>query len=312
MIVKPILSTLLLLCFYSLFSRVSAQQTGKAYTEGRAFFSEEKYKEALKCFEKDYKKTASITSKYWIGMAYGQLHEIDLAKSIFLEIVKQETQGKEIIQSYAMLASCHQAYKQKDSAIYYLDQSIKRFPDSSEAYFQKGFFFHDKQEYQQAKPYLDKAIELNPKEAMYYDYRHFIFFTTLDYQSALNDLLMLKKLKPDSDIEFNLAYSYSMLKRYHEADSVFQLIYDEKNASFLNNYGLNKFYLGDAENGKFLIMKSLGMEPKNSYAYRNLAVIAIAEGNTTKACEYLDKAKIFGFTNHYGNEVNDLIKQHCK
>ena len=103
-----------------------------------------------------------------------------------------------------------------------------------------------------------------------------------------------------------------MLERYQEADSVFQLIYNENDAFLLNNYGMNKHKMGKTEEGKKLIMKALSISPGNSYIYRNLAIIAIDENNKPKACEYLNKAKSLGFEKQYGTEVNELILKHCE
>ena len=41
-------------------------------------------------------------------------------------------------------------------------------------------------------------------------------------------------------------------------------------------------------------------------------MIAIDEKDSTKACEYLNKAKSLGFEKQYGKEVNELISIHCK
>jgi tetratricopeptide (TPR) repeat protein len=103
-----------------------------------------------------------------------------------------------------------------------------------------------------------------------------------------------------------------MLEKYEEADSIFQMIYKENDAFFLNNYGMNKHNMGQTAEGKKLIQKSLSINPNNSFAYRNLAVIALSEGDEIKACEYLQKAKSFGFENQYGTEVEELIIKHCK
>ena len=127
----------------------------------------------------------------------------------------------------------------------------------------------------------------------------------------MEDMLKAKELKPDLAIEFNMAYCFSMLERYSEADSMYQKIYDEKDPLFLNNYGFNKHKLGQSELGIEFIRKSLKLMPKNSYAYRNLAVIAIDQGNISKICEYLKEAKRLNFYTDYGVEVDKLLMKYC-
>mgnify|MGYP001040479204 FL=1 len=51
--------------------------------------------------------------------------------------------------------------------------------------------------------------------------------------------------------------------------------------------------------------------PSNSYAYKIRALIAIEQGKTKEACEDLFESNKRGYTEHYGKEVNDLMRKHC-
>lgn len=296
-------------CFFII--SVQGQEKSKVMQEGIAYFNNEKYEQALKNFQKEFKNNPTIEVKFWIAHTYGELNEVTNAKPLFLDIVKSNHVGPEIAMSLVNLGNCYRSLKQIDSAYYYYDRAIFEFPKMASGYFNKGQLLYSESKFEEAKLNYDKAIEIESNDWWYYQKRLEVCFASQDYECALHDLLKVKKLKPDARIEFNLAYCYTMLKRYQEADSVFQLIYNENDALFLNNYGMNKHNMGNTEEGKQIIMKSLKLNSNNSYAYRNLALIAIDEKDMKKACEYLNKAKSLGFEKNYGKEVNELLIKYC-
>lgn len=288
------------------------QDKSKDMKQGTEYFFNKQYGQALKSFQKEYKKNPSIEVKFWIAHTYAEMKEITQAKPLFLEIIKSGHSGPEIAMSLVNLGNCYRSLKQVDSAYFYYDRAISEFPKMASGYFNKAQLLYSESKFEESKKNYDKAIDIESNDWWYYQKRLEVCFASQDYGCALSDLIKVKKLKPDAKIEFNLAYCYSMLKRYVEADSVFQLIYDENDAFFLNNYGINKHNVGKTKEGKEIIMRALTIKPDNSYAYRNLALIAIDENDKTKACEYLNKAKSLGFEKNYGNEVNELLLKHCK
>lgn len=292
-------------------SSVYAQEKSKNMEKATNYFYEKKYAEAIKYFQKEYQNNPSISIKFWIALSYAEMEEVSKAKPLFLEIIKSDHVGPEIAMSLTNLGICYQLSKQMDSAYFYYNQVIKRFPNMASGYFNKANLLYSESKFIDAKIHLDRAIDIEPNDWLFYEKRTEVCFVLRDFECALNDLLKTKTLNPDLKIEVNLAYCYSMMKRYEEADSIFQIIYDEKNPFILNNYGLNKHNLGKSEEGKKLILKSLSIDPENPYAYRNLAIIAISENETSKICEYLYKAKLLNFEKYYGTEVNELLKKHC-
>lgn len=306
---KIILTTVL-----SLFILTSSfgQDKSKEMQKGTELFFEKQYEDALKNFQKEYKKNPSIEVKFWIAHTYAEMKEISKAKPIFIEIIKSEHNGPEIAMSLVNLGNCYRSFKQLDSAYFYYNRAITEFPKMASGYFNKGQLLYSESKFEEAKANYDKAIEIESEDWWYYQKRLEVCFASQDFECALNDLIKVKQLNPNAKNEMNLAYCYSMLERYEEADSVFQLIYNENDAFFLNNYGMNKHNMGKTKEGKEIIMKSLSLNPNNSYAYRNLAVIAIEEKDDEKTCEYLNKAKSLGFEKNYGKEVNKLLTKHCK
>jgi tetratricopeptide (TPR) repeat protein len=300
--------TTLLFSFQMSFS----QEMSENMKVGTDHFGKKEFELALKCFLKEDKKNPSTNVSFWLGHTYAELNQIDEAKSIFLKIVQSGNQGSEYAMSLVNLGNCYRSLKLNDSAYFYYDRAITEFPKMASGYFNKGQLLYSESKFTDAKIHFDKAIEIEPNDWFNYQKRLEVCFASKDYECALQDLLAVRRLNTNAKNEMNLAFCYTMLEKYEEADSIFQMIYKENDAFFLNNYGMNKHNMGQTAEGKKLIQKSLSINPNNSFAYRNLAVIALSEGDEIKACEYLQKAKSFGFENQYGTEVEELIIKHCK
>jgi tetratricopeptide (TPR) repeat protein len=71
-------------------------------------------------------------------------------------------------------------------------------------------------------------------------------------------------------------------------------------------YKLHKLDLAEEK-----INHAIRVLPSNSYAYRNLALVAIEKGEMDATCKYLAKSRELGFALKYGNEVEELIQQYC-
>jgi len=56
----------------------------------------------------------------------------------------------------------------------------------------------------------------------------------------------------------------------------------------------------------------MSLDSKNSYAYKIKALILIAQNKKAEACVELKKSLSLGYTEKYGNEVSELLKQYCE
>ncbi|HEX2630741.1 MAG TPA: tetratricopeptide repeat protein, partial [Chitinophagaceae bacterium] len=112
----------------------------------------------------------------------------------------------------------------------------------------------------------------------------------------------------------NLGFQYIKLKRYKEAIAYFDKAIKLSPTEPLtwNNRGLARYYLNDLAGALQDINKSLSLYSQNSYAYKNRALVYLAQNKKDQACEDLRKALENGFEQMYGDEVSELIKQHCK
>lgn len=302
----------LIFSIFLLTFNIYCQSSSEYLQNGIEQFQNEDYDSALKNFNKEFKKNKSPEIKFWIASCYFKMENFPEAKLRFLDIIRNETAEHEIEMSLTNLGSCYRSLKNLDSALYYYDKAIAVNSKNDDAYYNKGqLLYYELGEFDLAKQSYNLAIKCDPGNWYYYQKRLEVNFASSNFKEALIDMLKIDSLNPKLQDKFNLAYCYSMLEMYEQADSVFQLIFDDKNALFLNNYGFNKFKLGNPKQAIELINQSLAIKPDNAYAYRNLALIMIDQNNTQKACEYLVKAHDLNYKMNYGDEVEKLLEEYC-
>jgi len=239
---------------------------------------------------------------------------------------------------------------QLDSAEYYLSQALGYVTNGSISYSSSSFKRHRDSLYAKAVLTMDKIIEQSPDSDSYHRRALFKMEIGL-LESAIADFTMsleddvdnaityynmglayrrLNQLDSalvsyDRAIELNPSYSeahlnkgfaYIHLEQYHDAIKEFnraiELPMDAGGFSYtLNNLGYCHYKLTAYEDARFYINKSIEINALNPYAFRNLALLEIAEGNTTAACEAITTSIELGFVNEYGDEILELKREHC-
>ena len=112
----------------------------------------------------------------------------------------------------------------------------------------------------------------------------------------------------------NLGFYYQRIEEHELAIEVLNkaLEISPKEPYAFSNRSYNKLKLGDIRGAKKDIETSLKLDPENSYAYKHRALIHLETGDREKACEDLQTALDKGFTSLYGEDVNELRKEHCR
>lgn len=239
---------------------------------------------------------------------------------------------------------------QLDSAEYYLSQALSFVTNGSISYSSSAFKRHRDSLYAKAVLTMDKIIERSPNADAYHRRALFKmeigllegaiadFTKTLDsdgndavtyynmglayrrlnqLDSALVSYDRAIALDPYySEAHLNKGFAYIHLEKYHDAIKEFNraidLPMDAGGFSYtLNNLGYCHYKLKAYEDARFYIDKSLQINALNSYAFRNLALLEIAEGNTNAACEAISESIELGFVNEYGDEILELQREHC-
>jgi len=153
-----------------------------------------------------------------------------------------------------------------------------------EEYYNMGIEEAKQGNYEEALEDFNKAIELMPEYTQAYINRAYYAKEKLsDYKGAIEDYIIAINMSTDDNDAHaysNMAYAKMKMKNYKDA-------------------------LDD-------IKFSLSLDSLNSYAYRNKALIFLALKNKHVACVDLHKAIKLGYTENFGNDVQELIDENCK
>lgn len=172
--------------------------------------------------------------------------------------------------------------KEYDKAIIDFKDMLKIEPESVAAYANLAFLYISKKEYKKAEDLCLKAIELDPDDILFRN---------------------------------NLGLIYLETERYQEAEDIITKFFSEDprmKPIMLNNRGFARLKLGKIEQAKKDIHDSISLYPDNAYAFRNKALLEIEQNEMVNACKSLEHALALNFTQLYGEEVEELIKVHCK
>ncbi len=132
-----------------------------------------------------------------------------------------------------------------------------------------------------AGQFLRKARDMAPRDAVIWNSLGY-------YRFAMFNEHELAIISYDRAIKLNPNYSYAF-----------------------NNRGWSQYKLGHKDRG----LKDIGLAKRkkvfNPFVYRNLGLIALADGDSLRACESFRRAVDYGYTALYGKEVKELIATNC-
>lgn len=136
-----------------------------------------------------------------------------------------------------------------------------------------------------------------------------------DSSAARADLDKAVELDPDNPVQWNTRgyYAYAVFGAHQRAiadyDKAIKL--DKNHGYAFNNRGWSRYKLGNVEAGLRDIRLAGRKNPSNAMVDRNLGVIAHEQGKTQLACTLWRQAIDKDFTMRFGNEVEELVRQHC-
>lgn len=270
------------------------------------------------------------------------------AAEIFSQLIKTDSL---CYTCYVERGSAYNEIDSLDNAFIDYTKAIELYPDSAEAYHRRGILFYRLRYSEESISDNTKALDLATDDSLrmisfvnrgnakqqkrdfqgaYEDYyRGYLMDTsstaTLNNMATVLDELgrrdeaisYLKKIISISP-EFigpyvNIGFIYSKVGKYKEALSYFDkaLTLEKDEPITLNNRGYVKYQMKDYTGALKDINLSISLYPGNAYAYKNRALVYIAQRDMNKACQDIKTAKEQGFTEMYGNEVEELEKQNC-
>lgn len=205
-----------------------------------------------------------------------------------------------------------------DSAIYMFNLAVKYASNDTlrNMYIMnRGTAKQSTRDFEGAKADFEKALQFNPDDIAVLNNLAGVYAMLNRKLQAISYLKKVVSLDPTfTQPLVNLGFIYSEMDSLDLALQYFDKILSikPKDALLYNNIGYVYYKKGDYSTALKNINYSISLYPANSYAYRNLALVYIATGKKTETCDALRFAVSYDFRTNYGNEVDELVKKHCK
>jgi Tfp pilus assembly protein PilF len=161
--------------------------------------------------------------------------------------------------------------------------------------------------------YLNEFIRIMPDDKWAKMRSADVAFGFKEYDKAIKILGGELREDPANTITLNyIGYCYMKLGKLEESERYYKtaLSYDPEFAYSIDNLGHLEYLRKNYHKAKELIDRSIAIDPSNSYAFKSRALVYIAEGNKDAAFEDLKHAETLGFQDYWGEEVEELLKEH--
>ncbi len=253
--------------------------------------------------------------------------KIKEASEIYNFLIKNKFYDPRVLNNLGIIYS---QIKQIDKAILLFNESIKKFPNSIEAYSNLAGILVNKGEGDTAKKILNKAIELNPNylkpysdlAAIYVGERAFkeaevllrksVFINPKDFNTQVNLACVLKDLGNPKEaekflrnaLEINPIYEIALtnlgavlneLEKIDEAEKFLRKALNINPTSHmtLNNLGNVLSKKKNNAEAELCYRKAIEIKSDFSLAYNNLASLLSRQGKLNEAEEFTEKAIVY-------------------
>jgi tetratricopeptide (TPR) repeat protein len=209
-----------------------------------------------------------------------QQKKFDAAKPILLSIVEADPKNTDAIRFLGAVALRQKKY---DSSVVYYSKALEVDPLDFISYYDRGIARSYLEDSTGARLDMEKAMRLDTG-TKYVGYNNLGFFLKIekkDYAGSIPYFNKALELFPN----FGVAYS---------------------------NRGFAELELNDMKSAYRDIKKAIELDKTNSYAYKNMGLYYLKDNKKKNACDYFKKAQELGYTEEYDDEVEKLLKEHCK
>ncbi|EAY26656.1 tetratricopeptide repeat protein [Microscilla marina] len=243
-----------------------------------------------------------------------QMKQLDEAEKALDKVLRLNDR---YVEAYLAKGNIHLFRKNYDLALIDFTKAIRLDSSNHHAFSGSGVAYQKLGKYTKALTEFNKAIALN-KEAYLYAERGDIYRLLGKHEEALRDYDQSIALGNNNFTPFEgKAFTLLSLKEYDKALAMFKLTLTKKipadNKIYTyNNIGHTYYKMGKYAEALKHINYSLSKNNKNSYAYKNRALVYIAQGKKALACADLTKAQALGYRKLFGNEVQELQQKHCR
>ncbi len=255
---------------------------------GKTYFSMNNYNEAFRCLDKSIEINPNHGESYSYRAIMKSLRGNYSAENVLSDYnnaLEVNPDNINLLKSKANYLRKKRCYSE---AIEELDKILQLDSLNYSALILKANILGIMNRNDESLSLYSKLIQIYPEKTLAYDERGFLHLKLGQFSKALKDFketVRLDQLRPQSQMISAFGY---------------------------NNRGYAYYKIGELSNALNDINHSIELFDKNSYAYRNRALVNISLNKSEKVCNDLSIAIQLGFTKDYGNEVLTLIEENCK
>lgn len=195
-----------------------------------------------------------------------------------------------------------------EKAIADMDKFIPKFQESYQARILRALSYREIGEVDKQLIDVEKALELSRGEPQIMKWRAGLLLEKGEYELAKKDLLLVKLLQDDPEVEMNLAFAYYSLS---QPDSAIMAINKsiELDGTFAPAYLYGGSFSLEEENFELALKYldvALRLDPENMTAlfYKGIALVELKK--ESEGCSCLNKAFMAG-----QDDAADYLKQYC-
>ena len=208
--------------------------------------------------------------------------------------------------------------------LYYELIPLVRVQDRFQLYLKTSFCHKRLNDFDRALEDIKKVLKVNKAHEQYkflrgtgYWQMGGIYVSQAEYKKGIKYLEQANSYLNSTDLYSTIGYYQVVIEDYKNARGNLEIAIsmDSTNAYAYNNLAMVYLNDGDLVRATSLVEKSLSLDDMNSYAYKHKALIHIEKKEFDLVCEDLQKSKALGysdFTNDpNSNEVDQLIEKYC-
>jgi len=195
-----------------------------------------------------------------------------------------------------------------NNAIADMNRFIPEFPENYQAHILRALSYRELDDLDNQLIDVEAALKLTGGEPQILKWRAGLLMEKNEYKQAKEDLLIVRQLQDDPEVEMNLAFSYYSLEN---PDSAMIAINKsiELDATFAPAYLYGGSFSLEEENYELALKYldiALKLDPDNVTAqfYKGIALVELKK--ETEGCRCLTKAFMAG-----QDDAGDYLKQYC-
>lgn len=205
-------------------------------------------------------------------------------------------------------AVCYYSIERFEDALKDVDTFLLEYPSLFQAHILKAFIYRETDDVDNQLASLNKALNLQPGEPGLIKWRSGLYLDKGEYKKVKEDLLYVKAIQDDPEVEMYLGFAYYNLE---QVDSAFSSLNKaiELEPTYLPAYLYGGSFSLQESNHEMALKYldvALRLEPENTTAmfYKGLALVELERMD--EACSFLAKAFYAG-----EDDAGDYLKEHC-